>query len=257
MRRFCLPAVSALVLLAALTVASAAYGDGDPASDVLVNVDVYLSEAPTAPPLSTLVERVRAINAAGYRLKVAVIASPSDLGSIPSLYGRPQYYARFLGIELGLIYKGNLLIAMPAGFGFYHHGRQTVAEAKALVPLRAGSTGQTLAAATLKAVDAVTIATGHPVILAYTAHRSARLVHVAYQTLLRDGSLGRLRVVLRSQGRVLASSTVLVRGRGMPSSGGTTIPVAARASQLAGLQICTTLSAGGRTSISSCHRVVG
>jgi hypothetical protein len=203
------------------------------------------------------VERVRAINAAGYRLKVAVIASPSDLGSVPSLYGRPRYYARFLGIELGLIYKGSLLIAMPAGFGFYHHGRQTVAEDKALGPLRTGSTEQTLVAATLKAVNAVTIATGHPVILSYTAHRSTRLVRVAYQTLLRNGSLGRLRVVLRSQGRILASSTALVHGRGMPSNGGTTIPVAARASQLAGLQICTTLSAGGRTSISSCRRVAG
>jgi hypothetical protein len=249
--------VSALVLLAALMMASDAFSDGDPASDVLVNVDVYLSEAPTAPPASTLVERVRAINAAGYRLKVAVIASPSDLGSVPSLYGRPRYYARFLGIELGLIYKGSLLIAMPAGFGFYHHGRQTVAEDKALGPLRTGSTEQTLVAATLKAVNAVTIATGHPVILTYTARRSTRLVRVAYQTLLRDGSLGRLRVVLRSQGRILASSTALVHGRGMPSNGGTTIPVAARASQLAGLQICTTLSAGGRTSISSCRRVAG
>jgi hypothetical protein len=203
------------------------------------------------------VERVRAINAAGYRLKVAVIASPSDLGSVPSLYGRPQYYARFLGIELGLIYKGSLLIAMPAGFGFYHHGRQTVTEAKALVPLRAGSTEQTLVAAALKAVDAVTIATGHPVILTYAAHRSPRLVRVTYQTLLRDGALGRLRVVLRSQGRSLASSTTSVRGRGVPWNGGTTISLAARASQLPGLQICTTLSAGGRTSSSSCRRVAG
>lgn len=220
-------------------------------------MDVYLPETPAAPPLSTLVERVRAINAAGYRLKVAVIASPSDLGTDPSLYGQPRKYAHTLGVELGLIYKGSLLIAMPAGFGFYHHGRRTVAEDSALAPLKTGSTDPILVAATLTAVDAVTVATGHPVILTYTAHRSARLVHVAYQTLLRHGSLGRLRVVLRSQGRVLATSTASVPGRGTPSSGSTAIPVAASAAQLAGLQICTTLAAGGRTSVPSCHRVAG
>ena len=51
----------------------------------------------------------------GYRVKVAVIASGADLGAIPSLFGKPTEYSRFLGVELSMYYVGPLLIVMPAG----------------------------------------------------------------------------------------------------------------------------------------------
>ena len=35
----------------------------------------------------------------GFPLKVAVIARRADLGAIPSLFGQPREYARFLGQE--------------------------------------------------------------------------------------------------------------------------------------------------------------
>ena len=68
----------------------------------------------------------------GERVKVAVIYDTADLGSIPSLYGNPSDYARFLGTELGLWYVGPLLIVMPAGFGIYDGGRSTAAESNVL-----------------------------------------------------------------------------------------------------------------------------
>jgi hypothetical protein len=68
------------------------------------------------------------VYAHGNRVKVALIYNQTDLGSIPSLFGRPADYARFLAIELGLWYVGPLLVVMPAGFGIYDGGRSTGAE---------------------------------------------------------------------------------------------------------------------------------
>ncbi len=77
----------------------------------------------------------------GERVKVAVIYDTADLGSIPSLYGNPSDYARFLGTELGLWYVGPLLVVMPAGFGIYDGGRSTGPESHVLesIPIAAGS----------------------------------------------------------------------------------------------------------------------
>ena len=68
------------------------------------------------------------VYAHGNRLRVALIYDQSDLGSVGSLFGRPDDYAHFLAIELGLWYVGPLLVAMPAGFGMYDGGRATAAE---------------------------------------------------------------------------------------------------------------------------------
>ena len=54
---------------------------------------------------------------AGYRIRVALIEQPSDLGAVPSLYGKPQTYAKFLWQELSFVYKGSLLVVMPEGYG--------------------------------------------------------------------------------------------------------------------------------------------
>jgi hypothetical protein len=41
---------------------------------------------------------------------------------VPSLFGHPADYAKFLGTELHFFYRGALLVVMPAGFGFYKDG---------------------------------------------------------------------------------------------------------------------------------------
>src|SRR5207245_1571519 len=69
-----------------------------------------------------------AVYTAGYRIKVAVVATKIDLGAIPSLFGKPAEYAKFLGQELSGYYIGPLLIVMPAGYGIYDGGRSTQAE---------------------------------------------------------------------------------------------------------------------------------
>jgi hypothetical protein len=83
-------------------------------------------------------------------VKVAVIASSSDLGSVPSLFAHAQDYAKFLGVELSFIYEGPLLVVMPTAFGFVDEGH-TVAQAAATLsglPIRSSSADDlTLAAA--------------------------------------------------------------------------------------------------------------
>ncbi|HEX4679355.1 MAG TPA: hypothetical protein VH210_09185 [Gaiellaceae bacterium] len=98
---------------------SVASADGDPASDVLVSGTVFTPyPPPPAAALRSLSAAVNAVELAGDRVKVAVIAKPADLGSVASLFGHPQNYAEFLSLELSFIYKGPLLVVMPAGFGF-------------------------------------------------------------------------------------------------------------------------------------------
>jgi hypothetical protein len=115
-------------ILAALS-AGAARADGDPASDILYLDDVFVTYSHPSPDLVTaLTAEVANANAAGYRIKVAVIATLVDLGSVPSLFDQPQVYARFLGTELSLFYTNRLLVVMPAGFGIYDNGGPTDAE---------------------------------------------------------------------------------------------------------------------------------
>jgi hypothetical protein len=121
----------ALVLL--LSIAPVAVADGDPASDVLIDRNVFLPyPPPSAASAGSLEREVSAAYAKNFRVKVAVIAAPSDLGSIPSLFAKPDQYAAFLGQELELYYVGPLLIVMPAGYGVYDGGRTTKAERKVL-----------------------------------------------------------------------------------------------------------------------------
>jgi hypothetical protein len=116
--------------------------DGDPASDVLYTESVYLPyDAPPPAAATALKKAVESAYARHYRIKVAVIGSQVDLGAVPSLWGKPTQYAKFLGTELETFYVGPLLIVMPAGFGIYDGGRPVAAEKKVL------------AAATVKGAD--------------------------------------------------------------------------------------------------------
>jgi hypothetical protein len=99
--------------------AAIARADGDPASDVLASQSLFLPQDAGVPAAQhqRLTELLRSASAAGFPIRVALIASPTDLGSISELWRRPQSYARFLGQELGLVYHGLLLVVMPDGYG--------------------------------------------------------------------------------------------------------------------------------------------
>jgi hypothetical protein len=166
----------ALAAVAASLAVPAARADGDPASDFLISQNVYFPySSPTRPARTALQRAVDDVYAHGNRLRVALIYDPTDLGSVGSLFGKPDDYAHFLSIELGLWYVGPLLVAMPAGFGVYDGGRSTAAEDGVLRSLRVdAATPDSLANSTTVAVErlAAADALGSPDIRApfVTAH---------------------------------------------------------------------------------------
>jgi len=107
-----------------------------------------------------LVALVDEANRAGFTLRVALISSSYDLGSITSLWQKPQTYARFLGAELKYVYKNRLLVVMPNGFGFNRPGRSAAPEYAVLakIPVKPGPTG--LVDSSLAAVQALAKASG-------------------------------------------------------------------------------------------------
>lgn len=127
----------AAVAVTAMLTASASRADGDPASDTLLEQSVFFPyTAPSQSAALALQQAVNRVYARDNRVKVAVIYDQTDLGSVPSLFGRPTDYAHFLGIELGLWYVGPLLVVMPTGFGIYDGGRTTTAEEAVLRSFR-------------------------------------------------------------------------------------------------------------------------
>ena len=120
--------VACLVCVAALALPAAVLADGDPASDYLIVQDAFLPyPPPDAAADAELSAALAAVRHEHGRVKVAVIATPNDLGSVSSLFGRPGDYARFLGLELRFAYGAALLVVMPAGYGFYNDGKLTPA----------------------------------------------------------------------------------------------------------------------------------
>jgi len=127
-----------VVLVAAVLVGAAATGiaraDGDPASDYLIVQPIYVpfGGAVPAPQAAQLQSVVKQAKAGGYPIRVAMIATKTDLGSVTSLWRKPQPYAQFLGQELFYYFKGPLLIVMPNGYGIYHY-QHSVASERALL----------------------------------------------------------------------------------------------------------------------------
>jgi hypothetical protein len=133
MFRYGLGATLLAVAAAAALCVGLARADGDPASDTLVFTNAFLpARASSKANADALRAQIAAAYSAGYRVKVAVVAARYDLGAIPSLFGKPTTYARFLGEELAGIYVGPLLIVMPNGYGIYDGGRSTAAETAVL-----------------------------------------------------------------------------------------------------------------------------
>jgi hypothetical protein len=123
---------------AAFVFAAQARANGDPASDFLPVTNVFLSlKKPAAYPSG---RDLLALTADAKKkkkpLKVAVIATPTDLGLIQSVWKKPQQYADFLAKELVAYarFHGTLLIVMPNGFGIHGPGA-TPAAKKALAGL--------------------------------------------------------------------------------------------------------------------------
>jgi hypothetical protein len=121
-----------LVAACAVSLPLPALADGDPASDFLLSQSTFLpyDASITKEQTDQLNALVAEAKKRGYTIRVAVIGKPFDLGSVPSLWAKPETYARFLGQELFFLYKGRLLVVMPNGFGVSRGG-------KALVPSQA------------------------------------------------------------------------------------------------------------------------
>lgn len=156
--------LASCAVLLILTLPGLAWADGDPASDVLATQPLFLPQDARLPSgqqfqLTRLLEETASH---GYPLRVAVITSPSDLGSITGLWQQPATYARFLGEELSLTYGGTLLVVMPNGFGLSDRGRPVTVAASALRGVRLAPAGSALGTATLEAIQRLAASSGHP-----------------------------------------------------------------------------------------------
>ena len=151
-----------LVLLSALALPGGAEANGDPASDVLLTTQVFLPfEAPISKfAQDDLRKTVAEANKKRFKLRVALIAFTSDLGTAVSLWKHPQNYSEFLGKEIAFVYTGPLLISMPSGFGFYDEGRPVANEKQVLAKVQPGTTPTALAESTTAAVRALAAAKG-------------------------------------------------------------------------------------------------
>jgi hypothetical protein len=132
------------------------HADGDPASDVLASQALFLPQdatvsAASAARLTTILGEA---GSRGLHIRVAVVATRTDLGSVTSLYGRPQLYARFLAAELALVLRRPaILVVMPQGVGV----------AGPLPAAQMPGTGSDLAATAATAVLRLAAASGRPV----------------------------------------------------------------------------------------------
>jgi hypothetical protein len=146
-------AAAAAAVVVTIFLVQDALADGDPASDYLISQPMFVSfKANLSGDDSTrLRELLDDSKRKGFPLKVAVIAGPYDLGSVPSLFGKPQKYASFLGQEDYYFFKDELLVVMPQGYGLYNHGRPVPRGDRAVIaklpPPRTAAVGPLIAAA--------------------------------------------------------------------------------------------------------------
>jgi hypothetical protein len=153
-----------LVAVAAAWIAPAALADGDPASDVLAQQSLFLPQDAGVPARQQrqLAALLQEAAHRGYRIRVALIGSSADLGSITELWGQPLNYAKFLGQELGLVYHGPLLVVMPQGAGLYQVGQSDAAGASGLTVRPSPALGGGLGAVALTAIQRLAGLSGHP-----------------------------------------------------------------------------------------------
>jgi cytochrome oxidase Cu insertion factor (SCO1/SenC/PrrC family)/thiol-disulfide isomerase/thioredoxin len=161
MRRRAL-AIVLLAFLVAGSTAQLASADGDPGSDVLVYQPLFLEgdSGISVKQQVQLGDLLQAASRKGFPIRVAIVASRFDLGAVTELWRQPQTYARYLGLELALAYKGRLLVVMPNGFGFNWPGHSAAAAYRTLSRVTIGSGGAGLARAAQVAVQSLAAAAG-------------------------------------------------------------------------------------------------
>ena len=155
-------ALAVAVAVAACAFAGTAHADGDPASDYLLASNVFLPFDAKFPAKqqAQLAGLVGAANKAGFKIRIAVIWSDYDMGSVTVLWKKPKTYARFLGEEISFIYKQRLLVVMPNGFGFAWKNHPSTTEYAILqkIPIPPSAAG--LIAAAQTAVQRLAAANG-------------------------------------------------------------------------------------------------
>ena len=153
----------ALAVIAPTLAPALAGADGDPASDTLLGENVFYPYSPSvsASLQHTLDAATAAARRSGFPIRVALIASPVDLGVIPDLFGQPQKYADFLDQEISFKAKQPLLVVMAAGYGTQGLDAHSQAVVAAL-PRPAGGSSDQLATAAIHAVATLAAAAGHP-----------------------------------------------------------------------------------------------
>jgi hypothetical protein len=158
-----LAALLAAAALALVVMPVGARADGDPASDVLLGENVFYPYSPTVSPAiqKSLNAETTAATRAHFPIKVALIASPVDLGVIPDLFGKPQKYAEFLDQEISFQTKQPLLVVMSTGYGVQGVS-SAAASAAAALHKPAGTQSNDLAQAAIAAVAKLAGAAGHP-----------------------------------------------------------------------------------------------
>jgi hypothetical protein len=163
-------AILALVALMALPGAlmvlpATALADGDPASDVLLQQDVFVPRELTVSPVTEQLQSVLAASAAaGFPIKVALIDTSTDLGTVSALWNEPPVYAAYLWKELSLNFNGQVLVLMPGGYGLHGpaSGPRMVSRKELAVVAPATGTGEHMAAAAAVAVERLAASAGHP-----------------------------------------------------------------------------------------------
>jgi len=147
-------------------VAPRAKADGDPASDYLVGQQVFLSYDAKIPPepQRKLLAAVASANRRGFPIRVALIWSAYDLGSLAGLFKAPRSYARFLDAEDSKCWWGGncgagrfktttrLLVVMPNGLGFAQWKHKPDAGYRTLEGIKVENTPAGMAAAATTAV---------------------------------------------------------------------------------------------------------
>ena len=202
-------AIAAAGLALTLVSAPLAHADGDPASDVLLGESVFY---PYSPAVSTALQNKLNAEAAAaahahFPIKIALIASPPDLGAIPVLFDKPQQYAKFLEQEISFTgTRPQLLVVMPDGYGVQGlNPAATAAVASLAKP--AGTQTNDLASAAITAVRVLAAAARHPI---KTSDPSSASGNGNHSTTL-------LVIVMALAAVAVAASVLVLRARQRPS----------------------------------------
>jgi hypothetical protein len=161
------------------------------------------AKIPTA-KAQQLTQLVDNANRAGFPIRVAVIATRVDLGSVTSLWAQPHKYAEFLGSEITFVYRGRLLVVMGNGYGYSKNGKTLPPGPLAKLPPpgpqpAALVSGATTAVQRLAAANGVRLALPHPKSKDSTTRDRIIIIAAALTAVALIGAATAARRVRRSQ----------------------------------------------------------